>query len=129
MKKWLKRVSYVVVGIPLLLLAQCIVMEVSQQSGLEKFCAAAEDGGSFKTFLSDAANTNFKVRTGGPTGKDEDEWFDREYLRIGEQLKQTMNADVDYTVVFAKPGIGYYACIVIHDGALIMTARFEDRSS
>ncbi len=129
MKKWLKRISVVIVGIPMLILAQCMVIEISQKSGLENLCATINDGGSVESFLRDAADTKFNVRTGGPEGKDQDEWFDREYLRIRDQLKQIANVDGDYTVVFAKPGIGYYACIVIHDEDLIISATFEDRSS
>lgn len=35
----------------------------------------------------------------------------------------------DYSVVFAKPGVGYYACIVIHKDGLVQSAWFEDHSS
>ncbi len=129
MKKWLKRISVVIGGIPMLILAQCMVIEISQKNGLENLCATVKEGGSTESFLSDAADTSFTVRTGDPEEKDQDEWFDRRYLRIGDQLKQTMNAGKDYAIVFAKPGIGYYACIVIHDEDLIISATFEDRSS
>ena len=129
MKKWLKRISYVIVGIPMLVAAQCMFIEISEKNGLENLCATGNEGGSIESFLSDAANTKFNVRTGGPEGKGEDEWFDREYLRIGDQLRQVANVDGDYSVVFAKPGIGYYACIVIHNEDLIISATFEDRSS
>lgn len=43
-------------------------------------------------------------------------------------LSKTKNISDDYTVVFVKPGIGYYACIVIHKNDLITDAWFEDRS-
>ncbi len=106
-----------------------MAIEISEKNGLENLCATVNEGGSIESCLSHVADTEFKVRTGGPNGKDQDEWFDREYLRIRDQLKQIANVDGDYAVVFAKPGIGYYACIVIHDEDLISSATFEDRSS
>ena len=106
-----------------------MAIEISEKNGLENLCATVNEGGSIESCLSHVADTKFKVRTGGPNGKDQDEWFDREYLRIRDQLKQIANVDGDYTVVFAKPGIGYYAFIVIHDEDLISSATFEDRSS
>jgi len=102
---------------------------VRQSSELEELCATAHDGGSVGLFLEAAASPDFKVRQGGVDGKDEAEWFDREYLRIGNFMKNTMEVPLDYAVVFAKPGLGYYACIVTHDDDLIVTANFEDRSS
>jgi hypothetical protein len=103
-------------------------MEISQQSRLESLCATAEAGGKIQTFLDEAADRKFSLRSAGATARNEDEWFDREYLRIGKWLNDKGNSG-EYTVVFAKPGIGYYACIVIHQDALITDAWFEDRSS
>ena len=103
--------------------------DVRQSSGLEELCATANDGGSVGLFLEAAASPDFNIRKGGAGGKNEDEWFDREYLRIGNYLKSTMEVPLDYAVVFAKPGLGYYACIVTHVDDLIITASYEDRSS
>jgi hypothetical protein len=132
MKKLLKIIGNIFAAIMivlLLLLGQCIYNEVNQQRGLESLCATAKVGGTIDTFLDDTAKTTYKVRTGGSTGKDDNEWFDREYLRIGVWLNKSKKISDDYTVVFAKPGIGYYACIVIHRDALVTSAWFEDRSS
>ena len=125
----LKGVGYTVAAIPLLVIGQCMYNEISQPSGLRSLCATAKSGGTLKTFLDDSAKTIYKVRTGGPREKNDTEWFDRQYLRIGEYLKQTKRISEDYTVVFAKPGIGYYACVVIHKNGLVQSAWFEDKSS
>ena len=129
MKKWLKRIVYVILGLLLLFLGYCMYNEISQQRRLERLCATVEERGSIQVLLADAAQSPFNVRTGGPTGMDENEWFDREYLRIGAELKETLTPELGYTVVFAKPAMGYYACFIIHEDDLILDAWFEDRSS
>ena len=129
MNKILKFVGYMVAAVPILVIAQCMYNEVSQRSGLESLCGSARAGSAIKAFLDEAMKTPYKLRTGGPTGKNDTEWFDREYLRLGEYLKKTKNMAGEYTVVFAKPGMGYYACIVVHKEGLVQTAWFEDRSS
>ena len=111
------------------LLVYWVKEDVRQSNELEELCATANDGGSVGLFLETAASPDFKVRKGGVDGKDEAEWFDREYLRIGNYMQNTIEVPLDYAVVFAKPGLGYYACIVTHDDDLIVTANFEDRSS
>ena len=127
MNKILKGVGYTIVAIPILVIGQCVYNEVSQQNGLESLCGTATAGVAIKSFVNDAAKTHYKLRAGGPTGKDDNEWFDREYLRLGEYVKKDIVED--YTVVFVKPGMGYYACIVIHKDGLVRRAWFEDRSS
>ncbi len=103
--------------------------EISQRAGLEILCDTAKEGELLEKFLSHAGETNYKMRTGGPDGKDEKDWFDREYLRLGIWLEKTRQISGDYTVIFAKPGMGYYACIIIHQNNLITSAWFEDKSS
>ncbi len=103
-------------------------MNISQERGLRKLCANAEQGMALNKFMTEANNTSFKVRTGGLKGKNENEWFDREYLRYGVSLRQHKNISDDYTVIFAKPGIGFYACIVIHKNNMITTTWFEDHA-
>ena len=129
MNKILKGVVYTVAALPILVIGQCVYNEVSQRSGLESLCETATAGSAIKKSLDDTAKTAYKLRTGGPAGKNDTEWFDREYLRLGEYLKQTRKISDDYTVVFAKPGIGYYACIIVHKEGLIQSAWFEDRSN
>jgi hypothetical protein len=129
MNKILKGIGYTVAAIPLLVIGQCMYNEVSQRSGLESLCGRATAGSAIKTFVDDAAKTTYKLRTGGATAKNDTEWFDRQYLRLGEYLKQTKKISDDYTVVFAKPGVGYYACIVVHKEGLVQSAWFEDRSN
>ena len=69
------------------------------------------------------------MRTGGSARKDDVGWFDREYLRIGEYLRNTKRISDDYAVAFAKPGVGYYACIIVHRDNLVKDAWYEDMSS
>lgn len=130
MKKPLQTLGYIVVTAILLFLLVGLFAyrNASQRSGLASLCATARAGEPITTLLNSAAKTKFKLRTGGPIRKDENDWFDREYLRIGEWLKETKNISDDYTIVFAKPGIGYYACVVLHPDALVTRAWFENRS-
>jgi len=128
----LKGIVYLVFFAAILIIGFLVYVvkeEVRQRTGLEELCATADGGGSVGLFLEAAATPDFKIRKGGAGGKNEDEWFDREYLRIGNYLKSTMEVPTDYTVVFAKPGLGYYACVVTHVDDLIITASYEDRSS
>jgi hypothetical protein len=73
-----------------------------------------------------AAYPRLKVRSGGPAGKNDSEWFDREYLRIGARLKLPGDG---YSVVFAKPGVGYSACIITHKDGVVISGSIEDRSN
>ncbi len=129
MNRILKIIGYTAAAIPILVIGQCVYDEVSQQRGLESLCGRAARGSAIKTLLDDAAATTYKVRTGGPAGKSDMEWFDREYLRLGSYLRETKKMAEDYTIVFAKPGVGYYACIVVHKNGVVQNAWFEDRSN
>jgi hypothetical protein len=126
--KWLAIAIFTVFGLSILIVAIWIYDENRQARELQSLCATANVGTQVDAFLGKATKTKFRVRTGGPAGKDEDEWFDREYLRIGRWLNNRDITD-DYTVVIAKPGLGYYACVVIHQDSRIISASFEDRSS
>lgn len=114
--------------VPVLVLGQCMYTVFGQISGLQSFCGAAAAGSAIKKVLDDAARSPYTLRTGGPAGKNDTEWADRQYLRIGEYLKRTTKISADYTVVFAKPGIGYYACIIVHKDGVVQSAWFEDKS-
>lgn len=128
MNSVLNTIAYVIVGLPILLLAQCMYRQVAEPNALATSCAAAAPQGTSLHQVLQAAGTNssLRIRTGGPAGKNEHEWFDRQYLRVGEYLRKTLNRPDDYTVVFAKPGLGYYACILLHDGDTVKDAWFED---
>lgn len=130
MKHTLKATLYAMAAVPIFVLGQCMYNEIAQPRELAALCAATSRGTSVQHALDKAAmNKALKARTGGPVGKDDNEWFDREYLRLGEHLRTTKNLSDDYTIVFAKPGMGYYACIVIHRGDLVKDAFYENRSS
>jgi hypothetical protein len=122
-------IGYAVIAVPVLLFAQCMYREIAEPSELAALCAAAAPGTSARQIVEKVAdNRSLRVRTGGAARKDDNEWFDREYLRVGEHLRKTKSLTDDYTVVFAKPGVGYYACIVVHRDDLVKHAWFEDRS-
>ena len=125
----MKVLGYAILAIPVMFVGNCVYNEVSQPSGLRALCDTATSGRTIKAFMDDAAATAFHRRAGGPAGKNEDEWFDRQYLRIGKYLAEEKKMPGDYSVVFAKPGMGYYACIVMHDGGVIRSAWFENHSS
>jgi len=129
MGKVSKVIAYTVAAIPVFALGHCMYNEASQRSALQSLCGTAKAGSALRSFLDEAAKTTYKLRTGGAAGKVDSEWFDREYLRLGTYVKQTKNMSGDYTVAFAKPGIGYYACIVVHKDGVVQSAWFEDRSS
>lgn len=124
-----KVIVLVAAAVPLLFLGQCMYREVSMRNALEDLCKGATQGTQLTAFLHSASEKSIKVRTGGPSGKNADEWFDRQYLRLGEYLKQVKKLPDDYTVAFAKPGVGYYACIVTHEGGTVKAAWFEDHSN
>jgi hypothetical protein len=129
MKKLVKIVVYAIVLLPILFVAQWIYFESSQSSQLLSLCDTAKKGNSIQFLLIAAASNEFELRTNGAVGKDKNDWHDREYLRIGAWLKKVKQIEDNYTVVFAKSGIGYYACIVTHEHETITKAWFEDRSS
>ena len=125
-----KAILVVIAAVPLLFIGQCMYASVAQPAELQKLCATAKGGTSVRQALAKfAGNESFKVRTGGPAGKKDGEWFDREYLRIGDYLRKSKNIPDDYTVIFAKPGVGYYACIIVHQADVVKDAWFDDRSS
>jgi hypothetical protein len=130
MKRTGKAIAYAIAAVPVLVLGQCMYSEMAQPRELAGLCAETSSGTTVQHALGKAAaNSALRARTGGPAGKNDNEWFDREYLRLGEHLRKTKNLSDDYTVIFAKPGMGYYACIIVHRGDLVKDAWFEDRSS
>jgi len=122
-----KAISLIVVAIPVAFLGNCAYQEYSQHAAARDVCSDAKAGSRLAAILERAtAYPRLKVRTGGPGGKNESEWFDREYLRIGKRLG--LPAD-GYSVVFAKPGVGYSACVLKHKDGVINSATFEDHAN
>ena len=120
----MKPIHYVIIALPLLLPGYYVYRYGSQIHTLRTLCATANTGSPIKTFLESAAKTGLIVRTGGPVGKNKDEPFDRDYLRDGERLKRKKNPPDDYTVVYAKPGIGIAGCVVSHLNGSITNAEY-----
>ena len=129
MMRTLKVIAYVIAAVPVLLFGQCAYNGIAQPRALAELCAATRGTGVQQALEKAATNKALRARTGGPVGKNDSEWFDREYLRLGEHLRKTKRLAGDYTVIFAKPGMGYYACIIVHSGNMVKDAWFEDRSS
>ena len=122
-----KAIAVVAIVLPVVFVGNCAYQEYSQHAAARELCSEAKPGSRLAAVLERAAAyPRLKVRTGGPGGKSESEWFDREYLRIGARLG--LPAD-GYSVVFAKPGVGYSACILKHREGLILSGTFEDRAN
>jgi hypothetical protein len=79
--------------------------------------------------LNEAIKAKFEVRSNITDIKDKIDWFDREYNRIFKQFKKKSSGSTELTIIFAKPGMGYYACIIEHENKLITESQYEDRSS
>ena len=118
-----------ILAVPALFVGNCFYHEINQPRELASLCKSATPGRRITEFMAEAARPPFKPRTGGPVGKNPDEWFDRQYLRTGKYLVETKKMPGDYSVVFAKPGMGYYACILVHKDGVVQSAWFEDHSS
>lgn len=129
MRKLLKTGAIFVIAVPVLLVAQCVYLEVSQQSALEALCTQIAIGSAAGSLAAEVEKTPFQIRSNDGRGKDESDWFEREYSRIGVWLQRSKAISDNYTVIFAKPGMGYYACIVLHRDNTVSKAWFEDRSS
>ena len=128
MKRALKWIGWIILAPPVLLIGQCMYFQVADRGGLISLCGKAKAGSVMPAFLESAAkNARFRARTGGEAGKSDVDWFDREYVLLGRRLKSEKKLTGDYSIVFAKPGIGYYACVVIHKDGVIQSAWFEDR--
>ena len=122
-----RTVLAIVVGLPVLFLGHCVYRRVTEVSELKDLCRQATPGTPLAQVAEGAARKwGLRLRTGGDKGKNDGEWFDREYLRIGKELRDAKVMS-DYTVVFAKPGIGYYACLVTHKDGRVETASYLSR--
>jgi hypothetical protein len=119
--RWL---IYAVVLVPVLALVTCVVQEGVVKHGLADACAGLAPG----TPLADVPASRYESRAGTALGGDA-WWFDREYRRILAMEGLDEPGADGLLVLFAKPGIGYYACIVRHRDGRVRSARFVDRSS
>ena len=129
MLKLLKIGGVIIALMPVLFLAQCIFVETSQRNNLSSLCERSDEGKKLSTVINEARQAKFKVRSENLLSEKERDWFNREYNRILKQLKKDKRKSAAHTVVFAKPGIGYYACIIEHENGLIKKSQYEDRSS
>ena len=129
MLKLLKFVGVIVALAPVLLLAQCMYIETSQRNNLSSLCEKSDEGKKLSNIINEAKQAKFEVRSEILFSEKERDWFNREYDRILKQIKKDNSKSAAHTVVFAKPGIGYYACIIEHENGLIKKSQYEDRSS
>lgn len=114
---------------PFVFLADCVYREISQNRALQRLCTSVGPESNVAKVLAKAKEQHFNVRVGGPNGLDDSEWFDREYARIVDWHNQSNEKPSDVAVVFAKPGMGYYACVIEHKQGAVVEAQFVDRSS
>ena len=127
-RAWLRRplrwLLALLVGVPVLLLATCIGREVQVSRELELACNGLTPGYP----VVGAEVTGFESRSRAAPEATED-WFDREYRRIAAEPRHDTGSDAGLLVLFAKPGLGYYACIVEQRDGRVRSARYVDRSS
>ena len=129
MLRTLKYLGFILVLAPILLVGQCVYIESSQSSNLKSLCESSGPGKKLSGTLQEAKKARFEVRGDFTESTNENDWFDREYHRILKWVKKNNGVSGAYTVVFAKPGMGYYACIIRHENGLITENQFADRSS
>jgi hypothetical protein len=92
-------------------------------------CEKIKSGSPLPNIIDEAKMERFEIRSETHKSSKERDWFNRQYDRFLDAFKKMNNADKSLTIIFAKPGIGYYACVMEHRGDLIIEARFLDRSS
>ena len=126
MKLVLKSLAWLGAAGVALILGQCAYLRISEPRQLRALCQSAHPGSAVGDLLDAARGTRFKVRTGGAAGKRDTDWFDRQTLALADAVRKRSPGAADYSVVFAKPGIGYYACVVTHAGGRVQDAWFED---
>lgn len=127
MLKATKIAGVLLVLIPILFLGRCVFVETDQRHNLQSLCDKGHLNKQLSMVLVEAKTAGFKVR-GQITNREKMDGFDRAYNRIHRQFVDEANQSA-LTVVFAKPGMGYYACLIAHDDDLIIEAVYEDRSS
>ena len=110
-------------------LAQCMHSEVSQRNNLLRLCENINFGSAVTAILDEARKENFEIRSETLKSKKERDWFNRQYDSFLDTFRKSNNADDSLTIIFAKPGIGYYACIIEHYDDSAIKARYLDRSS
>lgn len=129
MSALLKLLVLVMTMTPFVFLAECVYRDISQSRGVQRLCASIGPGAALAEILEEARRERFDLRAGGLDGLDESDWFDREYTRIVTWHRQSKERAGDVAVVFSKPGMGYYACVIEHERDAVVEAEFVDRSS
>lgn len=127
--KLLKIVGLIIVILSILFLAKCTYSEVSQRNNLLRLCENIKSGDEVTDIINKANKEGFEIRSETLKSMKARDWFNRQYDRFLETFRENENAKDYLTVIFAKPGIGYYACIIEHDDVLVKHARYLDRSS
>ncbi len=127
--KALKFAGFIFVIAPILFLVQCVYIETSQRNNLNNLCENSNVGKAISSILDEARNEKFEIRGESHKSKKEGDWFNRQYEGFLEAFRENNNVEDSLTIIFAKPGIGYYACEIEHFDGLVKKARFLDRSS
>ncbi len=119
----------VVTMTPFVFLADCVYQEIALGRSLQHLCVSTEPESKLSDALARAEALKLDLRT-GLAALDDSDWFDREYARIVAWHKQSEPpSSSEVAVVFSKPGMGYYACVIAHQGDAVVDAEFVDRSS
>ena len=127
--KLLKLAGLVIVILSILFLARCMYFEVSQRDNLLSLCNEISTESMLQDILSKAKKEKFEIRSESLRSSKDRDWFNREYDRMLDALRKNDKAEKSLTIIFAKPGIGYYACTIEHEDSLVKGAKFLDRSS
>lgn len=125
----LKITGLIIIILSTLFLAQCIYSEVSQRDNLLRLCENISSGSAVSDALARAQKGKFEIRSESLRSNKERDWFNRQYDRFLEAFRKNNNIEESLTIIFAKPGVGFYACIIEHGGDSVMNARYLDRSS
>ena len=127
--KILKIGILIILFLAVLFLAQCMYSEMSQRDNLQRLCVSITPGSDISGILAEAEKfRGFEVRSEALRSTRERDWFNRQYDGFLETFRKNNDTATSLTIIFAKPGIGYYACIIEHDGELAKVARYLDRS-
>ena len=90
---------------------------------LKDFCERHKPGADIKKFQSAAKAEGYLLfnRTSVPTETIESKIA---VQLVEQRLKSSQKGSVQVETIVQKPGIGYYACVVSHDGTLLSSTEY-----
>ena len=127
--KILKIAGSIFVVLSILFVAQCMYVETDQRDSLLELCGNLTAGNRLSSVLSAPQMEKFEIRSESLRSEKERDWFNRKYDEYSDGIKKNDDFTKALTIIFAKPGIGFYACIIVHDDDSVISAQYLDRSS